>query len=80
MGLRGRKFAFWKKGDFNLEGQVEVDEIKIGGLEKNKYSMDKLKAGRGTIGKNVVVGAKYRDTKKLVPKWLILPTKNPYMG
>jgi len=58
LGLRERKFVFWKKGDFTLEGQVEVDETKICGLEKNKNSKDKLEASRGTIGKTVVVGAK----------------------
>ncbi|MCY3725602.1 MAG: hypothetical protein OXF95_03070 [Rhodobacteraceae bacterium] len=57
-GFEGKEIRVLKKGDFNLEGQVEVDETKIGGLEKNKYSKDKLEASRGTIGKAVVVGAK----------------------
>ncbi|MDE2759236.1 MAG: IS1595 family transposase [Paracoccaceae bacterium] len=58
----------WKQGDFNMEGTVEVDETYIGGLEKNKHNKDKLKAGRGTVGKTAVVGVKERDTNKIKAK------------
>ncbi len=34
-----------------LRGEVEMDATYLGGLEKNKHSSDKLKAGRGTVGK-----------------------------
>jgi transposase-like protein len=46
-----------------LRGMVEIDECFIGGKERNKHAHKKLKAGRGTVGKTVVVGMRERGGK-----------------
>ena len=52
----------WKNHGAQFAGPVEVDETYIGGKEKNKHTHKKIKAGRGTVGKMIVVGAKDRAT------------------
>ena len=47
---------------------VEVDEKYVGGLEKNKRATDKLRAGRGTVGKTPVAGMKDRATNQIDAK------------
>ena len=51
----------WEKGTSLNGNAVEVDEAFFGGKESDK----KLNAGRGTVGKTAVAGAKDRDTGQI---------------
>ena len=55
----------WKDHGSKFTGSVEVDETYMGGKEKNQHASKKLRAGRGTVGKTAVVGAKDRATNKV---------------
>ncbi len=46
-----------------LTGTVEVDETYLGGKEENKHASRKLKAGRGAVGKQAVLGMREREGK-----------------
>jgi hypothetical protein len=48
-----------------LAGFVEVDECFVGGLEKNKHEANKLRLGRGSVGKTAVLGLRQRGGKTI---------------
>ena len=52
----------WSDNPGGMLGPVEVNKTYVGGKEKNKHPNKKLKAGRGAVGKAIVVGAKDRET------------------
>ena len=55
----------WATGTPSFAGPMEVDEAYIGGKEKSKHADKKRNAGRGTVGKSIVAGAKDRDSGQI---------------
>ena len=66
----------FEQDDQNFSGIVEVDETYVGGLEKNKHADNKLKAGRGGVGKAIVAGVKDCEANQVTAK-VIENTKRP---
>lgn len=61
-------------------GPIEADETYMGGKEKNKHNRDKIKKGRGVVGKTAVVGVKDRETNKIKAKVVIDTSKLTLQG
>ena len=57
----------WKTlaGVDKMEGPVEIDEVYLGGLEKNKHADKKRSGSQGGAGKVAVVGIKDRVTNMI---------------
>ena len=58
----------WESKEPLFAGPLEVDETYLGGKESNKHESKKLKAGRGTVGKSTIIGAKDRKTNRVKAK------------
>nr|VFJ62892.1 MAG: Transposase [Candidatus Kentron sp. FW] len=60
--LMHRIRAACESNDPLLQNVVEIDKTYVGGREKNKHGSKKLRAGRGAVGKQAVVGIRERGT------------------
>ena len=55
----------WAAAPALFDGPVEVDEMFVGGLERNKHSSKRHRHGGGSVGKAIVVGARDRATGRV---------------
>jgi len=69
----------YKSNVGKLSGTIEVDEAYFGGKERNKHANKRLKAGRGAVGKQAVIGAKQRGGE-IVAQTLDKTTKAELQG
>ncbi len=70
----------WSGPQQLFAGPVEVDEVYIGGKERNKHESKKLKAGRGPVGKQPVAGARDRASGQVAAAPLAGTTKPDLHG
>ena len=63
-----------------FNGPIEVDETYMGGKEENKHGIKKIRAGRGTVGKVAVIGAKDRNTNNIKARVVVSTTKEALQG
>ncbi len=58
----------------------ETHQNSLGGKERNKHGRDKIKKGRGAVGKTAIVGVKDRETNKIKAKVVIDTSKLTLQG
>ncbi len=62
-------------GEFKLDNVVEIDQTYVGGKEINKHTDKKLNAGRGTVHKATIIGAKKREGRVIAKPVLAANSK-----